>query len=393
MHKTLKAVACAALAVLMLQGSGCQSARELGDLIVVMGIGMDSDQENPGNIKLTAQIVLPEKISSSQNGGASSSDSEGPYYNLDSSKKNTFEAVREYTHMISGRLYTAHAQVFVIGREMAKAGIAPYLDFFVRAKETRPTAKIVIAETTASEVLGVKPQMEMLPAIHITQLIEGQVANSQSKETTLLDYVKIMQSTTSSLIVPILRIGEKEGKPVLSVSGMAVFKEDKMVGELSEDETRGLLWAMGKIQSTVINVEIAGGIASLEVFSAKSSVSPVVSDGKVVVQIKVSTSLELAEQTCEENLATPDNIKKLQALAGEVIRSEIVLAFQKASSLKADVFGFGEMIHQHNKANWREMEPDWDKLFPEIMLDISTDVSIKSIGSLERPAWEKKNEG
>jgi spore germination protein KC len=125
LQRKLKTVAYAALAVLMLQGSGCQSARELGDLVIVMGIGMDSDQKNPENIKLTAQIVLPEKISSSQDGGASSSGSEGPYYNLGSSEKNTFEAVRGYTHMVSGKLYIAHAQVFVIGREMAQRRVAP----------------------------------------------------------------------------------------------------------------------------------------------------------------------------------------------------------------------------------------------------------------------------
>ncbi len=392
MHKKLKTAACAVLAMLMLQGSGCQSARELGDLVIVMGIGMDSDRENPENIKLTAQIVLPEKISSSQEGGGSSPDSEGPYYNLDSSEKNTFEAVRGYTHMVAGKLYTAHAQVFVIGRELAKAGIAPHFDFFMRAKETRPTAKIVISDTTAGEVLGVKPQKEMLPAIHIAQLVEGQAVNSQSKETTLVDYVKAMQSTTSSLIAPVLRIEEKDGKQVLLVSGMAVFKEDKMVGELSGDETRGVLWVLGEIQSTVINVEIAGGIASFEVLGARSSVSPVVSDGKAIMKIEVAASVELAEQTCEENLANQDSLKELQTLVGEAIRSEILLAYQKAAALKADVFGFGEMIHRQDAASWREMEPDWDGLFAEITLDISVDVSIKSVGSLERPAWEKQNE-
>ena len=170
----------------MLQGTGCQSARELSDLVIVMGFGMDSDEKTPDNIKLTAQIVLPEKISSSKEGGASSSDSEGPYYNLDSSEENTFEAVRGYTHMVSGRLYVAHTQVFVIGHAMAQKGIAPVLDFFTRAKETRPTAKIVVSETTASEMLGVKPQMEMLPATHISRLVEGQAINSQSKEIMLL---------------------------------------------------------------------------------------------------------------------------------------------------------------------------------------------------------------
>ena len=375
----------------MLQGTGCQSARELSDLVIVMGFGMDSDEKNPDNIKLTAQIVLPEKISSSKEGGASSSDSEGPYYNLDSSEKNTFEAVRGYTHMVSGRLYVAHTQVFVIGRAMAQKGIAPVLDFFTRAKETRPTAKIVVSETTASEMLGVKPQMELLPATHISRLVEGQAINSQSKEIMLLDYVKAMQSPTVSLIAPIVRIEEREGERIAAVSGMAVFKADKMVGELSKDETRGLLWALGEIKSAVISVAIADGIASFEVLDAKSKVTPVISDGSVTMKIEISTSVKLAEQTCKENLANPGRIEELETLVAEAIRGEITQAYQKAASLKADVFGFGEVVRKHEKESWRRMEPDWERLFGEITLDISADVILKSVGSLERPAWEKQN--
>ncbi len=356
-----------------------------------MGFGMDSDIKDPDNIKLTAQIVLPEKIPSSQEGGASSSDSEGPYYNLDSSEKNTFEAMRGYTHMVSGRLYVAHTQVFVIGRAMAQKGIAPALDFFTRAKETRPTAKIVVSETTASEMLGVKPQMEMLPATHISRLVEGQAINSQSKEIILLDYVKAMQSPTSSLIAPIVRIEEREGKRIAAVSGMAVFKADKMVGELSKDETRGLLWALGEIQSAVISVAIADGIASFEVLDAKSKVTPVISDGSVTMKIEISASVKLAEQTCKENLADPGRIGELETLVSEAIHGEITQAYRKAASLKADVFGFGEVVRKHEKESWRKMEPDWERLFGEITLDISADVMLKSVGSLERPAWEKQN--
>ncbi len=392
MRKMLKMIACAALALLVMQGPGCQGARELSDLVIVMGLGMDSDAKNQENMKLTAQIVLPEKISSSQGNGGSSSNSQGPYYNLDISAPNTFEAVRGYTHMVSGRLYIAHTQVFVIGRAVAQEGIAPHLDFFTRAKETRPTAKIVIAETTASEALSIKPPTETLPAIYIAELIDGQTFNSQSKVATMLDYVKAMQSPTASLVVPILHIEENEGNQMLAVSGMAVFKEDKMVGELSKEETRGLLWVLGDVRSTVVNVEIAGGIASFDVLNAKSNVSPILVDDKVVMKIDVVVSVKLVEQTCKENLANPESIKELQSLAEEVIRGEIMLAYYKAASLQADVFDFGGLIHQRDKASWHKMEADWDRLFSAITLDISTDISIKSTGPLEKPAWEKPKE-
>jgi|AGTN01.2.fsa_nt_gi germination protein, Ger(x)C family len=372
-------------------GGGCQSARDLNELVIVMGIGMDADEEKPDNIKLIAQIVLPEKMSSSPAGGMSSGEG-GPYYNLESSAKNTFEAVRGYTHMETGKLYVAHAQVFVIGREIAERGIAPYMDFFVRAKETRPTTKIAISETTAGDVLEVKPTLTLLPATNIEKLVEGQVANSQSKEANVLDYINAMQSSTTSLIAPILRIKERDGEKSIYISGMAVFKKDRMVGELSDHESRGVLWVLGEVQSTVVNVDICGGVASFEVLSAKSEVSPVVSDGKVTMKISVSVTAELSEQTCKENLATQDNIKNLQALVGETICGEIVLAFNKAAALDADVYGFGEMVHKHYNEMWRDMEPNWDKLFPEITLDIKADVAIISAGAIEKPVWVKEEQ-
>jgi spore germination protein KC len=390
MKKKLKALLCMALAIMALwPAAGCQSARDLNELVIVMGIGMDNDEKIPGNIRLTAQVVLPEKISGSQEGGKASS-SENAYLNLESSAKNTFEAVREYTHMEAGKLYIAHAQVFVFGREMAERGIAPYMDFFVRARETRPTARIVISETTARDLLDIKPTIAVLPTTNIAKLVETQVSNSQSKDTNLLDYINAMQSSTFSMMMPIIRIKEKEGKKSIFVSGMAVFKQDRMVGELSEDETRGVLWVLGDVQSTLINVEISGGIASLEVLSAQCDVSPVVSDGKATMKISVSVTAELAEQTCEENLASQENIKKLQKLAGETICREIGLGYYKAASLDADVFGFGEMIHKHCSKCWGDMEPNWDSLFPELTLEIKADVSIVSAGSIEKPVWTKE---
>ena len=92
------------------------------------------------------------------------------------------------------------------------------------------------------------------------------------------------------------------GEKAVRVNGMAVFKKDKMVGVLSEDETRGVLWVLGKVSSAAINVEIAGGIASIEVLSAQGSATPVVSDGKVTMKVSVSANAKLTEQTCEENL-------------------------------------------------------------------------------------------
>lgn len=364
----------------------CTSARDLNELVIVVGIGMDKVENDPEMVSLIAQIVLPGKISTPEGGGSSSED---PYYNLSSASKSTFEAVREYTHMVSGKLYTAHAEVFVFGREMAENGIARHLDFFLRAKETRPTSNIVISDTTAIDVLSVTPKLGVLPATNINKLIDVQIANSQSIAASLLDFTNAMQSKTLSFMAPIVTIMDENGEKAVHVMGMAVFKKDKMVGQLCENETRGVLWVTGEVTSSVIVVDIGGGLAAIEVLSAKSDVKPNIADGKVTMKIEVNITTALGEQTCEENLATQDNLKKLKILAENTICNEIAMAYNKAASMRADVFGFGELIHKHNNGDWKDMEPKWEELFPEITLDITVNVDIKSAGAVEEPVWFK----
>lgn len=386
MRTKIKSLICFILITSTLLTGACSSARDLNELVIVVGIGMDKPQENPEEIKLIAQIVLPSKISTPEGGGSS----EDPYYNLSSTAESTFEAVREYTHMVSGRLYTAHTEVFIIGRDMAEHGIAKHLDFFLRAKETRPTAKIVISNTTAIDVLSVKPKLGILPATTISNLIDAQTANSQSTEANLLDFTNAMQSSTLSFMAPIVTVMEDEGEQLIHVMGMAAFKQDKMVGQFTENETRGVLWVKGKVKSGVLYVPIYDGIAAIEVLSAKSEVKPDIADGKVSMKVKVNVTAALAEQTCEENLATQDNLKKLKALIQKAVCDEIADAYDKAASLNTDVFGFGELIHKHFNNQWKDIEPRWEELFPQILLDLNVNVDIKSAGAVEEPIWSRK---
>ena len=85
-------------------------------------------------------------------------------------------------------------------------------------------------------------------------------------------------------------------------------------------------------------------------------------------------------------------MKKMQALAQDAICEEIALGFGKAAVLDADVFGFGELVYKYCNECWGEMEPNWDSIFPEITLDITTEFTIASAGAVEEPAWSKEEE-
>jgi len=365
--------------------SGCLGAREINDLEIVIGMGIDKDMDT-GNILLTAQIVKEGemgKISGGGGGGESKA-----YWNVTSTGKTIFDAVRQVTHKTGNRLFVSHNQAVIFGNDIASEGLQKYIDFFLRAHEMRPTTLILVAEDKASDIMNAKPETERLPAMNITKLVKSYGFTSYFYKVNMKDFTSCTMSATTSPVAPLVSIfGDMENKDVY-ISGMAVFKNDKMIGKLSQEESRGVLWALGKVKSGVVLVSSPDkqGNVALEILEAKSKVTPEINDGKIVVHIKIKVESSLSEQTTTENLADISTFEKIQKAQDEVIRQEIMASFNKSKELNADVFGFGEMVHKKYKNEWKVLKDNWDEIYPTIELNINVETKIQKTDLLKKAA-------
>jgi len=376
---------------MMLTLSGCLGAREINDLEIVIGMGVDKGEG--GQISLTAQIV---NVSSS-GGGPSSSGGGGegkPFWNVSSKGDSIFEAVRQITHMTGNRLFISHNQAVIFGNDIAAEGLQKYLDFFLRAHEMRPTALILVAEDKASDVMDAKPETEKYPALNIAKLVETYGFTSHLYKVNMKDFASSLMSGTTAQIAPLLSIVKEEESEDIYVSGMVVFKDGKMVGKLNHDEARGLLWVLGKVESGVLDVSLPDGKgkAILEIMKAKGQVTPVMEDDKIAFQIKIKAETSLSEQTTTENLATNEMFEKIQEASAEIIHQEIMAAFDKSKEFNADIFGFGEMLHKKYSEQWKKIEKNWDEIYPTIQLNINAETKIIKTDLLKKPVSPKKEE-
>jgi len=370
--------------------SGCLGEREINDLEIVIGMGVDKD-ESPDNILLTAQVVKEGVAGKSSGGGGGGEDR--PFWNVSSKGMTIFEAVRQMTHKTGNRLFISHNQVVIFGNDLAKEGLQKYIDFFLRAHEMRPTAFILVAEDKASAVMDAKPETEKLPAINIGKLVKTYGFTSHFYKVNMKDFASCLMSPTTAPMAPLVSVIENGEDKEIYVSGMAVFKKGKMVGKLNEDEVRGLLWVLGEVKSGVIIVPTPNeqGKAVLEIVKVKSKVTPEIKDGKIMMNIKIKEDSSLSEQTTTENLATIEAFEKIQEATAEVIKQEIMKAFDKSRELNADIFGFGEMLHKKYHKEWKNLEDNWDVIYPTIELNIDVESKIIKTDLLKKPA--APNEG
>jgi len=376
--------------ILILGTTGCWNRRELPDLAIVVGVGLDKveDEEVTDKLELTAQIVKTSEMKSGNKGGGNSE----AYWNAKNTGNSIFATIRGFTHQASRKLYWPHNQVIIFGRDLAKKGIQEYLDFFVRDQETRLGVWILVADDKASEILEVRPSLEKTPAISLDHLLEAQVATSQTSAIKLNEFVNRLLSKTTAPIAAMVKISSQGSEKSLLVTGTAVFKADKLIGELNITETLGLLWIINEVKSGIIDVECpeSNGKVSLEIIRAKSKVTPEIIENKVHFKVEIEEESNIGSQSCSDNLEHLDAIEKLEEAQIAAIESEVRAALSKAKRLNADVFGFGDILHQKLPSEWKEMESMWDEVFPTIEVEVSVDTNVRRSGSSRKAVGQKE---
>lgn len=385
-NKIMGMVACYLLVFCL---SGCWSAREINDLEVVVGMGID-ESDVPDNVLLTAQIVKPgEMRSSSPEQGAGSGKA---YWNARSLGESIFDAAREMTHLTGNRLFASHSQVLIFSEKIAAGGIDEYIDFFLRSREVRPSTIIFVSENEATEVLDIKPDKEKLPAMNISKLITASEFTAQTKKVNLQEFSSKMMSKTLAPMAPLITSYEVNGEKKSIVSGMAVFKKYSMVGTLDQYETRGYLFAQGEVKSAIIHVTTPGGKgrATLEVNKAESKVTPELNGKKIIMNISVKSESSVTEQSTPENLATEPAFEMMQNEQAKVIKQDIIKAFEKSKKLGCDIFGFGELIHKKYRSQWKEIEGKWDEIYPSIELVIEVEAKIRKTELITKPVFSEE---
>ncbi len=378
-HRRTVAVVAISLAI-CLTFTGCWDGRELNTISLVAGVGVDAAKGKSG-ITMTVQVG---KTGQTNNGKEKESPT-SKYLNYQKSGDTELGIIRELTHETSRRLFFGHNQFIIFGKQEAEKGIKPQLDFFLRDQETRLDVWLLTSDTTAGEILNTESDLSPIPAMDLAQLIANQKANSESVETDILDFTSKMESEGTSPVIGLVKIDRTTKKPKFLLSGMAAFKQDKMVGEMSEPETRGYLWTMNKIHSGTVDVKVGNSGSSLEILEGSGKISPKLDkNNHVSVSIKITAKLGIREMTDLENVAFPKAGMLLQTACEETIQKRVQACFQKSQVYGTDIYGIGKMIDEKNPKQWDSMKNNWEQIYKKIKPSITVQVQVSDPGQINQ---------
>ncbi|ASR47504.1 Ger(x)C family spore germination protein [Paenibacillus kribbensis] len=394
-RKTISRLLLALLVPMLI--SGCWERQELNEMAFVLGMGLDKAESG---YKVTLQVVIPSAIASQTAGGAGGGGV--PVIVSTFTVPTIYEAQRKYSLESARASYYGHIRILVIGEELARAGIGEVLDMLKRSREPRNDFYAMVAkDTTAEDVLKVLTPLEKLPASKLyNSLDQSYKASAKTVAVSLNEFIEdFLYEGTNPVLTGVKMSGSvSEGEKKSNVedssptarlrySNVAVFRKDKMIGWLSDNETIGYNYVTNNVVKSSGPVQGDDGRPIvIEALHTDTKRKVKIIDGKPHIYIHVKALCNVEEVMSKDNLEAERVITELERKSEEKIIFRMKTAVEQINErYNVDTMGFGQLIYRANPQAWARLQREkGDNYLKSLPVHYKASVTINRIGITDK---------
>jgi spore germination protein KC len=368
--------------------AGCWDRLEVNDIAIVSGTAIDWEE---GHYRLSVQFPLASQIGGAKQSGGGGS---GVTWYMDSGTGRTIrEAHNDVQRSVSRKLYYAHRRVILFGEEAARSGTKEMIDIVARIPENRITTMVFVADGKAADILSVESPLEQSTA----DLIQEIGVYSAGIPRTLKHYIDSILSDGVEAVVPYVGIRETEpgeegkSKPGVTMKGMALFRDDRMVGTINAEKSRTFLWVINQAQTSEATVKLSKyGYVTLMFQETESALRPKMVDGDVEMDLIFKARALVMDNESTYSSVT-DELRLLREETERMVKHEIQeLVTELKEKHNTDAIGFGDAIYRKYPARWRELRDVWyEYAYRRLPVHVNVNIQIETPGTIIKPIGQE----
>lgn len=369
--------------------SGCFNYKEINDYAIVSGISIDKNKEKSVNkYKVGIQIMNAKKDEESDSSLIT-------FY--EASGKTIYDALEKIMLDSPKELYLGHNEVVVISEELLKKeNPLNYLDYFMREPGSEKDSAVMVSkEKDASSILKVITPLETLPSKNLRSTLS--VADNFSGILTVVtidEFISDLSNSKTEAIIPSVKIkgkinkGEKmdnikESNPntKLTFDTLAYFKNNKLKGYLSANESVGYNFLANVAKETYVNIKCdSKNYATLRLVNSNFKENLYYENNNPIVNIKTKIDADLLEYNCKSDFLNNDKvIKKLEIKAKNRVNTLMNKTIDKLYvKEKADVLKYAEKFYSKKYKETKKLGYKNKDILNKISFKFNTNVQIKS---------------
>ena len=387
----------------ILFSSGCWDKREVEEKAYVVVIGLDKHPDHDTDLDVTFQIANPQ-VGSSQRG---SQDNEEPSEIITFPAIDMLSARDTANAIISRKITFEHITTIIVSEELAKSDIFYRVLYpATRDRELRREARIIVSKEKASDFIKKnKPVMETRPHKYYQFMFQRTTETGLIPDTTVHDFSQCTEGDADLVMTgytTIEKVKAKEdgfeddyypgqivgkNKQLAQMIGAAVFKEGKMVGELTGEELRLAieLNPYKEVKSMMVSYPDPMNDKYRIIarrYDRNLKVKMDLKGTKPKINVTLNSTMDILG--IPSFIAYTTDLKKQQQLERAIekgLKKKFEALIKKTQEdFKGQPFCWSIPARKEFLTMDEYIEFDWMKTYPEIEVKMDVNVAIKSFG-------------
>ncbi len=363
--------------------SGCWDQKELNELVLIDGIGIDKAKD--GQVAVTVSIAIPQAQSGGGGGGEGGGKGAGGTHLVAAryaKGDDVAKALEQVQTQIPRKVFLGHLQAIIISEKVAKEGIEDYLDLFLRHPRPSTHTYVFISKGSAKELLSL--QTDLYSPV---ELMRGIARTETLMSVTTLEVLEMLKDGDTA--IPMIEKlppakGKKSNQTIPYLNHTAIFNKDKMVGSMDDSMTRGAMWIRNEVKEARISIIPKNETKSvtLSVLNANTKLVPKISGNRWKMTIKGKASGLLISSETDQNLRDKKTIDELEKEFAKEIEQQMAKTMKYVQKEKrVRVFELGEAFNRKYPKRWNEVKDRWDEIYPNVEVDYDMKVNIRANGA------------
>ncbi|PQP80099.1 hypothetical protein C0Q44_29150 [Paenibacillus sp. PCH8] len=358
--------------------SGCWSKVEINERTFVTAMYVDK-ADTPGEIKLTLNMPLPNRISPEGSGSGKE-----PYAAVSATGPTIADAIERIQTDLTRKISWGHTRVIVFGEAYAREGIEDTMEWIARQPLFHMSSYVMVAKGKAKDISDLTPVFEASPS-DVLQEFSTEENLLKTQMLSIFTADKMNQGFATSMLSPqqVSMVSEAgESKKWVSQIGGAIFRQMRMVGTLTDDEARAVSWAEQKLDSMTMAVRTQKQKASLTMYSMNSVIQVKIHNGEPLFLINLQGKAELNSVIPVLKAKDIVGLKDIEQAANEKMSAHLNHAIQRAKQQGADILMLGYRLEWKYPKLWDKLRPTWNKYVKnDLQYKVNTNINIQFVGS------------
>ncbi len=373
--------------IILITLTGCYNYRELNDLAIVTAISVSKDNNE---YKVVVQVVKPKKEQDTSN------INQPNFVTFKSKGKSLQEAFRGFLKESPKKIYGTHMQILLLDENVAKSDLSDVLDFFAREPEVRNEFYVLVNKN--SNLLEVLTPLDNISSQNIMESLE---ANNKylgyANLITFNDLLSYYQNNKIEIALPTIflegninngdsdkNIDSSDVDTSIVLGPLAIFKNNKLVGYLSSEESLAYNIVMDNITNALITNKYSNDKYIVnELIRSKTSLKLDSKNNKINISIKGHSSIKEVNYN-NINLKDENNVKKIEKDLNNQIEKLVKKSINNIiKKYNSDIFGFENLFYKEDYKYYEHIKNKWNKdIFHNLEIEVNSNFEIVEQGNI-----------